>query len=124
VQPFLPSVEASGERCLVFVEGTYSHTVRKNALTRGGRWAGLPEGVPVAAAADELAAAGAVLAAAQAALGAAAEPWLYARVDLVRDGGGRPLLLELELVEPTLFLADHPAGLDRLVAGIERRLAR
>ena len=49
---------------------------------------------------------------------------LYARVDLVRDADDRPLLLELELVEPTLFLAGSPDGLDRLVAAVERRLDR
>ena len=125
VQPFLAAVEEEGERCLVFLDGEYSHAVRKNALTRGGRWAGLPEGVPVAAAPDELAAARRVLAAAQAALAPAGAPeLLYARVDLVRDAAGRPLLLELELSEPTLFLADHPDGLARLVAALERRLGR
>jgi hypothetical protein len=117
VQPFLPSVETYGERCLVFLDGSFSHAVRKNALTLGGRWAGLPEGMPVPAAADELAAAQAVLAAMP------AQQWLYARVDLVRDGAGRPLLLELELAEPTLFLADHPEGLARLVTALEHRLA-
>lgn len=117
VQPFLESVESDGERCLVFLDGEYSHAVRKNPITRGGRWAGLPEGTPVSAESDELDVARRVLAAAPAA------ELLYARVDLVRDAGGRPLLLELELAEPTLFLADHPAGLERLLAGIERRLA-
>lgn len=117
VQPFLDSVEQAGERCLVFLDGEYSHAVRKNALTRGGRWAGLPEGAPVEAAPDELAAARAVLAA------AGFDGLLYARVDLVRDAAGRPLLLELELAEPTLFLAHHPGGLARLVAALERRLA-
>ena len=91
--------------------------MRKNPITRGGRWAGLPEGTPVAADDDELEVARRVLAAAPAA------DLLYARVDLVRDATGAPRLLELELAEPTLFLADHPAGLERLLAGIERRLA-
>jgi hypothetical protein len=117
VQPFLGSVETTGERCLVFLDGAFSHAVRKNALTRGGRWAGEPEGRPVEAAPDELAVARSVLAA------AGFDDLLYARVDVVRDDSGRPLLLELELIEPTLFLADHPAGLDRLVAALERRLA-
>jgi glutathione synthase/RimK-type ligase-like ATP-grasp enzyme len=117
VQPFLESVESDGERCLVFLDGECSHAVRKNPITRGGRWAGLPEGTPVAAAGDELEVARRVLAAAPAA------DLLYARVDLVRDASGAPHLLELEAAEPTLFLADHPAGLARLVAGIERRLA-
>jgi glutathione synthase/RimK-type ligase-like ATP-grasp enzyme len=117
VQPFLESVESDGERCLVFLDGELSHAVRKNPITRGGRWAGLPEGTPVAADDDELEVARRVLAAAP------AVDLLYARVDLVRDAAGAPRLLELELAEPTLFLADHPAGLERLVAGIERRLA-
>lgn len=116
VQPFLPSVETYGERCLVFLDGRYSHAVRKNALTLGGRWAGLPEGAPVEAAPDERDAAERILAAADL-LGT-----LYARVDLTRDEAGRPLLLELEVTEPTLFLEDAPAGLARLVTAIGRRL--
>jgi len=116
VQPFLDAVESDGERCLVFLDGSYSHAVRKNPITRGGRWTGLPEGTPVAAAPDELAAAERVLAAAG--LG----PLLYARVDLVRGAADDPLLLELELAEPTLFLADAPAGLARLADAVARRV--
>jgi hypothetical protein len=117
VQPFLASVEDYGERCLVFLDGAYSHAVRKNALTLGGRWAGLPEGAPVEAASDELATARAVIEAAGLA------DALYARVDLTRDENGQPLLLELEATEPTLFLADAPVGLARLVDAIRRALA-
>ncbi|MCB1008368.1 MAG: hypothetical protein KDB94_05665 [Acidobacteria bacterium] len=129
VQPFLESVETSGERCLVFIDGEFSHAVRKNALTQGGRWAGLPEGTAAEAAPDELEVARRVLATA-CRLGGF-EPPMYARVDLARDlvGGregqeGRPLLLELELSEPTLFLTTHAAGLERLADAIVRRLAR
>ncbi len=122
VQPFLPSVETHGERCLVYLEGRFSHAVRKNALTLGGRWTDLPEGAPVDAAADELAAADRVLEAAFAAIGASGgcgrRDALYARVDLTRDTAGVPLLLELELTEPTLFLAAAPAALARLVAAL------
>ncbi len=46
---------------------------------------------------------------------------LYARVDLARDDEGRPLLMELELVEPSLFLLQHPPALERLVRAIEAR---
>jgi len=118
VQPFLPAVEDAGERCLVHIDGELTHAVRKNPLTRGGRWAGLPEGTPVEPEPDEIAAARRVLQAAR------LESPLYARVDLVRAAGGEPLLLELELVEPTLFLADAPAGRRRLVAALLRRLGR
>lgn len=116
VQPFLDTVETHGERCLVFVAGRFSHAVRKNPITRGGRWAGLPEGTPVVADSAERAAAERVLAA------AGFGPLLYARVDLVRDARGEPRLLELELTEPTLFLADAPSGLARLVDEIGRRV--
>jgi O-ureido-D-serine cyclo-ligase len=118
VQPYLAGVEDAGERCLVFIDGDYSHAVRKNALTLGGRWTDLPEGVPVDAAGDELEAARRVLAA------AALSDLLYARVDLVRSADGSPRLLELELFEPTLFLAEQPAARVRLVAALERRLER
>ncbi len=118
VQPYLPAVEEYGERCLVFLDGAYSHAVKKNALTRGGRWTDLPEGVPVEATAAERAAAERILAA------AGFDDLLYARVDLVRDARGEPLLLELELVEPTLFLAGSPTGLARLCAAVEERAAR
>jgi hypothetical protein len=124
VQPFLRSVETYGERCLVYLDGEFSHAVRKNALTLGGRWAGLPEGAPVAAAPDERAAAETILAAAWAAAGfpTGRQGALYARVDLTRDDDGQVLLLELELTEPTLFLADAPVGLARLVEALLRRL--
>ncbi len=47
---------------------------------------------------------------------------LYARIDLIRDDHDRPLVAELELVEPSLFLQQSPEALDRLVAGIGSRL--
>lgn len=115
VQPFLPSVESHGERCLVYLDGELAHAVRKNPLTQGGRWAGLPEGVPVTPTAEERAAAEAVLDL------ACPERPLYARVDLVQDAAGAPLLLELELTEPTLFLEEHPGAADRLAAALLRR---
>jgi O-ureido-D-serine cyclo-ligase len=120
VQPYLPSVEDYGERCLVAIEGELSHAVRKNALTRGGRWAGFPEGTPVPIAEEERAAAGAVLDAARRVAGI--DRPLYARIDLVRDAAGEPRLLELELAEPTLFLAGSAAGLARLTGAIAARL--
>lgn len=114
VQPFVQSVETYGERCLVFLEGELSHAIRKNALTQGGRWAGLPEGRAVAPTADEAALARTIVA------GISPTP-LYARVDLVRDDADRPLLLELELTEPTLFFADHPQAARRLAEAVLRR---
>jgi hypothetical protein len=47
---------------------------------------------------------------------------LYARVDVAPGVDGEPVVMELELVEPSLFLLQYPPALERLVAGIVRRL--
>ena len=103
IQPYLPSIEDEGEVSLLYFDGAFSHAVRKTP--RAGDFRVQPEyqGVitthrPVD---DERAAAEAVLAAVD-------EPLLYARVDLVRDLSGRPALIELELIEPDLYL-EHAA---------------
>ncbi|MCI0573101.1 MAG: hypothetical protein L0Y66_20340, partial [Myxococcaceae bacterium] len=46
---------------------------------------------------------------------------LYARVDMVRDEDGALRLMELELVEPSLFFRQCPRALDRFVGAIRRR---
>ncbi len=117
VQPYLASVEEPGERCLVCLDGEVSHAVRKRSLFLGGRKVG-PEGMAVTASPAELAVARKVLALPEVA------PAAYARVDLLEVPGQGPSVLELELVEPTLFLTDHPSAVGRLVAGLERRLAQ
>ena len=114
LQPYLRSVEEPGERCLVHIDGRYSHAVRKNSLFKGGRHVG-PEGVAVEADEDERMEAARVLA-----LAGAADA-LYARVDLARDDAGRPCLMELELAEPTLFLSTAPRAAEALADAIEAR---
>ena len=49
------------------------------------------------------------------------EGLLYARIDLARDGEGKPVLMELELIEPSLFLVEKPEALDRFAAAIVAR---
>ncbi|MEU9026682.1 hypothetical protein AB0D46_03920, partial [Streptomyces sp. NPDC048383] len=43
---------------------------------------------------------------------------VYARVDLVRGPDGAPVVMELELIEPNLFLTAAPGGVDRFVAAV------
>lgn len=115
VQPFLSSVETTGERCIVFVDGEACHAVRKQP-----RWYGDEESVsdtPVAIAEDEGRFARRVLEAAD------AEQLLYARVDLARDDAGAPVLMELELVEPSLFLTQSMATAHRFADAIASRCA-
>ena len=49
---------------------------------------------------------------------------LYARIDLVQDDGGRPVLLELEVTEPSLFLPQAPEAAVALVRAVGAELAR
>ncbi len=117
LQPYLESVDAQGETALMYIDGRFSHAIRKGALLPSGgpSTAGLfaPETiVPRAPAADELAAAERILSAAP------FERLLYARVDLLRDAAGAPRLLELELTEPSFFLAHAPGSAERFAAAL------
>jgi hypothetical protein len=111
VQPYLRSVDGSGERALVWIDGEFTHAVRKTPRFSGGD-EHVSDAVPIAV--DERALAERVMAH----LG----DLLYARVDVARDESGAPLVMELELIEPSLFLLQHPPALSRLVDGIVRRL--
>jgi glutathione synthase/RimK-type ligase-like ATP-grasp enzyme len=113
VQPYLPAVAGYGERALVWIDGEFTHAVRKSP-----RFAADDEQVSAAVAITP-----AERAVAAAALAPLADQLLYARVDVVPGPDGRPLVMELELVEPSLFLTQWPPALERLVAGIRRRLA-
>ena len=59
-----------------------------------------------------------MLAAALSALAAAETTLLYALVDLVRDLKGRPVLMELEAIEPDLFLGYDPGAAGQFVAAV------
>jgi glutathione synthase/RimK-type ligase-like ATP-grasp enzyme len=107
VQPFVRDVDEGGEQCLIFFGGRYSHTVMKNSAFKGGRHVG-PEGRLVEPKADAVRMAHDVLVCA----GIPQVP--YARVDIARDDNGAPLLLELELFEPTLFFKEKPGSEEAL----------
>ena len=102
VQPLLHSVSTHGERNMVHLGGVFSH-----AIYKGPRWSGDHEqsrGV-VTAQADELHLAARVLEfVASKGLGNAA----YARVDVARDANVHAVLMELEIVEPSLYLECAP----------------
>ena len=105
IQPFLPSIFDEGEVSLIFIGESFTHAIRKRPRAGDFRvqpeWGGLI--TPHEPAPDELAAAERILAAVD-------EPLLYGRVDLVRGLDGEPALMELELVEPDLYLQHDPAG--------------
>src|SRR5262249_45321832 len=118
VQQYLDSVVEPGEHCLIFIAGDFSHVVRKRSLFLGGRHVG-PEGVPVRAGPDEIAAAQRILNLVPQLTGVVP---LYARVDLLRGESGEPRLMELELIEPPLFLDEGPGAAEKLAQALEARM--
>ena len=105
LQPFLPSILNEGELSLVCFGGVFSHAVAKIARPGDFRIQALHGGTDAAArpSAEALDLAARALAAAE---GAPA----YARIDLIRDQDGRLRLMELEAIEPDLYLEYAPDG--------------
>jgi O-ureido-D-serine cyclo-ligase len=121
LQPYLACVDAQGETAVLYLGGGFSHAIRKGPLLRRGAGlvAGLfaPEDIrPREAEPAELAVAAAACAAIP------FEAPAYARIDLIRDDTNAPVVLELELTEPSLFLAHAPGAAGRLVRHLVQRL--
>lgn len=121
LQPYLDSVERAGETALIYVAGQRSHAIRKGPMLRAGNGlvTGLfaPEQITARSPAQDEER---LAAAAYAAIPFVAP--LYARIDMIRDAPGRPLLLELELTEPSLFLSCAEGSADRLARALLQRI--
>lgn len=116
VQPFLPAIQAEGEWSLLFYGGRYSHAVLKRPQQNDFRVQREHGGT-----ADVGEASHDVIDAAHRALEAVEMTSLYARVDgCIVDGTF--VLMELELIEPDLFLRAHPQAPDRLASALLERL--
>ncbi|MFC9251295.1 ATP-grasp domain-containing protein [Amycolatopsis thailandensis] len=128
LQPYQSSVDSDGEIALVYFGGVYSHAFSKAAmlgreLDESGLY--VTENLaPVQPAAGFRALAEDALDATAALLGILRAELLYARVDLVAGPDGRPLLLELELVEPSLgFRQTDAAAAWRFASAVRQQLA-
>jgi glutathione synthase/RimK-type ligase-like ATP-grasp enzyme len=120
IQPYIDSIDEDGERALVFIDGTFSHAMTKGAMLNTAaddrdalfrreqisRAAAEPDAVAFGEAVlrEEL-----------------FRDILYARVDLVKVPEGWAIM-ELELVEPSLFLAYEESAPQRLAEAIRSRL--
>jgi hypothetical protein len=120
VQPYLDEVDEAGETALLYCEGRYSHAIRKGPLLLGGAATveGLfaPENItPREPRPIEREVGDAVMAEVERRFGGAP---LYGRVDLI---GSEPVVLELELTEPSLFFAHDESAPQRFAEAIRRR---
>jgi len=124
IQPYLDAIDVAGETALVYMSGEFSHAIRKEPMLAGGlaEFDGLfgdERTSPIEPTADQLAAAEVVLAA----LPFDRSELLYIRVDLLPGADGAPLLLELELVEPSLFMDGVPEAGKRFAAAVAGAIA-
>jgi hypothetical protein len=127
VQPYLAAVDTLGETAMLFVGGpdglVFSHAIRKGPMLTGPdlgveglyREETITARTPTDA---EQVLARQVLAA----VPGGADRLLYARVDLIPGPDGSPVLVEVELTEPSLFLGYAEGAADRLADAIVSRL--
>jgi glutathione synthase/RimK-type ligase-like ATP-grasp enzyme len=103
VQPFQQDVLQNGEATLMIIDGHYTHAVRK--LPKAGDfrvqddYGGTVQPWQPTAAQIELA---------QRAIAACQPTPAYGRVDMIRDNDGQLAVMEVELIEPELWLRNHP----------------
>lgn len=117
VQPYLSDVDDEGETGLVYVGGRFSHAFRKGAILDSpiefeGDLMAVETSRPHAATSAERALGDRVV--------AALPVTAYARIDLLPTADG-PVLLEVELTEPSLFL-QHDVGAAARAAAVFRSL--
>lgn len=118
IQPYESGIDERGETGMVWLNGTLSHSFRKGAILaeQPDMGNGLYAAEDIAsrtATKEEVALGERIMAFLSSRFGA---PPLYARVDVIPDADGKPQLMELELVEPSFFLAYAPGADDRVAS--------
>ena len=103
LQPFLPSVSTEGELSLLYFGGRFSHAIAKVAgagdfrvqYQYGGVYRAVEASAEMRGVADQV-------------LAGVTKPLTYVRIDLIRDRAGALVLMELEAIEPDLYLGLAP----------------
>ena len=125
LQPYADLIEERGETGLIFVGGEFSHAIGKGPMLVGQER--VEEGLYKEEVITAREASVAELAVGRQALEAVPggmDRLLYARVDLVPASSGSPLLMELELTEPSLFMSTTPGSVERFADAIAARAHR
>ena len=125
IQPYIAEVDSVGETALIYIDGRFSHAIAKAALLPSGtvhaldqRALYVEETIHAREPSDaELAIGNGIVEI----LGERFGPLLYTRVDLLPGPDG-PLVVELELAEPSLFLGHGPGSADLLAVALAHRI--
>ena len=108
VQRFVPSVERGGERSIMWIAGEITHVIVKHPRFAGHHERVELAGAPTAREREMV----------RIALDGLEDTLLYARLDVMDGENADQLVSELELIEPSLFLQEHPPALERFVTAI------
>lgn len=119
IQPYLRSIETEGERSLFWFGGVFSHAIRK-VPERGSWLANMPGKTRFLAETPPAEA----MEAAEAARERSPRDLLYVRIDLVLGDDGKWRVIEIEAIEPYLFLDFAPEAAGFFVDAIARVLSR
>lgn len=119
IQPFLRAVAAEGEYSIMLFDGRFSHSIVKRPKSGDYRVQPHLGGTELPCEPPEGA-----IELAHAALAAAPANATYARVDMVRDDDGELAIIELELIEPALWLQHAPDGGESFAAAVGSSLSK
>ena len=114
VQPFMSQVVAEGEFSLFYFNGNYSHAILKTPTDSEFR-SQEERGATIKAARPEAR----LLQRGRQAMDKVSPAPLYARIDFVRDDDGDFRVMEMELIEPSLYLRMHPEAPARFARAVD-----
>ncbi|MCW2544320.1 MAG: hypothetical protein JWM40_1872 [Frankiales bacterium] len=117
VQPYVTAVDEVGETSVLVFDGEVSHAARKSAILTVG--AGVDNEINSRSFISPMTPTEAEVAMARRVISAVPHDLLYARVDLMPG----PVLIELEVTEPSLFLRHAPGSAERFAKAIARAAA-
>ncbi|MGM0739845.1 MAG: ATP-grasp domain-containing protein [Bacteroidota bacterium] len=119
LQPFLADVQQTGEDTLIFLDGMYTHAVRKVPSPGDYRVQDDHGGTvhPLRPTFEQIELA-------ERTMETCHPPPAYGRVDMVRDPDGQWRVMELELIEPELWLRNSPESAEKLAQAIVRVASR
>ena len=114
VQPFIENIQTEGEYSLFYLGGDYSHAILKTP--QAGDYRSQEE---YGSAVNSVAPEAGLRAAGDRIIALVSPEPVYVRVDLVRGPDGRFLLMELELIEPSLYLRTDADAAARFAAAFD-----
>ncbi|HKJ34769.1 MAG TPA: hypothetical protein VKA34_23290 [Balneolales bacterium] len=117
VQPFMESIVTEGEFSLFYFNGKYSHTILKTPMQHDFRVQEEHGGIIQSVQPDDE-----ILKQGEKVMKSLPELPLYVRIDFVRDQNEDYLIMEIELIEPSLYFSYDDRSSQRFAKAVNKRL--